>query len=128
MAVVALTDQEKATLIGDGGTFKSTLQQKVLARTTYLMGLSAVDLNTFTFQKQRKYSAQVKSDLNRLFGDSTITGFSVFSMMTRALANKETNGGAELNDQVIAYLNTSNRFDLLVDDFLAEKIKFEPYE
>jgi hypothetical protein len=127
MAVIALTEVERQQLINET-RFKEMIQQKVLFQVAYLKGLSATDLNTFLLQKKRRLAAEVEHNINVLTLDQNITNFVIFRMMARNISNKDNTIGSDLVDNVVGYLNGAARFELLVDDYLNERVEDFQYD
>lgn len=119
MANVALTDVEKTSLRGDGGTFKSYLVQKVINQIGLTLGGSSFTTQTarwFVFGKT--YIASPTTVTN----DPNLTEFAVARMITAGLAFKNDAGGATLADQVVSYLQT-NVPDNIPQAYLDERTK-----
>lgn len=128
MAAVALTNSQINSL-KSSTVFREYLQDAVLGDDTggcgYLLRLaSTVDLVQFV---QLVVARQIEKNQSILTNDSNLVPFIILRMVVRdidKLDNAVVGGeGRELEDQVIAYLNASNRINLLVADYLAEKGK-----
>lgn len=124
MAVVNLTESERAQLMNDGSVFKSACVQKVLTYLGYVKGLGAGDLNTFLFQKKRRYASEVYKNTSLLLNDFSICQLFIFNAMIRQECKKDNAAQGELADQVIAYWSSNNSaiYNILIDDFMLEKV------
>jgi hypothetical protein len=124
MAEVALTQEEKDTLKLDSN-FKKFLQDSIMSDDVGGVGYLLRLTNFASVAQAIAYivSRQIRSNPDIVYADNSLLNYLTIQMNVRDIDKKEDSGGGSLLDQVKAYLGTSNRINLLVEDYLAEKGK-----
>lgn len=120
MAQTALMQSQLDSLKTDP-VFLNYLGDQIMNKVANYKGMSsASDLQTV---KNIVYARYLAVNGQVVYGDSNLTQFIIISMITRGLANGDNGTSGSATKKSIAYLNGSNRYGFLVDDYFLEKTK-----
>lgn len=124
MAVVALTQAQKDTLKLDPA-FKKYFVDNIYGDDFGGIGF-LLRLSSFVTIPQAIAFITARAIQSRpeiVENDTNLLTFMMTRMTVRDIDRLENAGGGTLYDQVTAYLNASNRINLLIEDYFAEKGK-----
>lgn len=107
---------------------RSDIKNSAIVRAAYIDKIT-LTLNFFAttnngdvaWARSRNLAVRIKKQPSMLVNDSDLMNVFELTLIAREFDNKDTDTIGTLEEQFIAYMNDSNRWGFLVDDYYASK-------